>query len=149
LRGHGSSVVAVAFGPGGRQLASGSLEEDQGKGELKVWNVADGREVFTAPGQTGGVTAVAFTPDGQRFAAGEGDPLNDKPTDVRVLDVTTGAAIRTLRGPAGMVSGVAFSPDGHALVASGGSYRSVMGTIKAWEVDTGKDLPSFARPPSW
>src|SRR5207248_4965787 len=102
----------------GRRLASGSLEEDRGKGELKVWEVAGGREGFTAPGRRGGVTALAFSPDGARLAAAEGDPLSDKPADVRVLDAATGAVVRTLRGPAGKVTAVAFSPDGHALVAA-------------------------------
>ena len=143
FRGHGSSVVDVAFSPDGRRLASGSLEEDKGKGELKVWDVADGRAVFTAPGQRGGVTALAFSPDGARLTAAEGDPMSDKPADLRVLDAATGSVVRTLHGPTGVVNGVAFSPDGNTLVAAGGAYRAAVGTIKAWEADTGKELPPF------
>jgi eukaryotic-like serine/threonine-protein kinase len=143
FRGHGHSVVAVAFSPDGRRLASGSLEDDEGKGELKVWDVADGRDVFTAPGSHGGVTALAFSPDGARLAAAEGNPLSDKPAEVRLLDAATGAVVHTLRGPAGVVTGVAFSPDGHTLVAAGAAYRAG-GGVKAWEADTGKELPPFA-----
>jgi WD40 repeat protein len=142
LRGHGSSVFAVAFSPDGRRLASGSLE-DQGKGELKVWDLADGQAVFTAPGHAGGVTALAFSPDGKQLAAAGGDPLSGKPADVRVFDATTGAVVRTLRGPAGKVNGVAFSPDGHSLVAAGGAYRATMQSIRVWEADTGRELPPF------
>jgi WD40 repeat protein/serine/threonine protein kinase len=145
FRGHGYKVVAVAFSPDGRRLASGSLEEDEGKGELKVWDVADGRALVTVPGHEAGVSAVAFSRDGARLVAGDGAPLGDKPADVRVFDAATGAVVRTLHGPAVWVTSVAFSPDGHTLVAAGRSLRlPVGGSIKAWEVDTGKELPSFA-----
>jgi WD40 repeat protein/serine/threonine protein kinase len=142
--GHGFRVACVAFSPDGRRLASGSLEEDEGKGELKVWDVADGREVFTLPAGHGGVSAVAFSPDGARLAAAEGNqPLNDAPADVRVLDAGTWAVVRTLRGPDSKVDGLGFSPDGHTLVAAGGSPRTLGATVKAWEADTGKELPPF------
>jgi WD40 repeat protein/serine/threonine protein kinase len=148
LRGHGSPVVAVAFSPDGRRLASGGLEADEGKGELKVWDVADGREVFTVPGSQGGVTALAFSPDGARLAAAEANhPLSDEPAEVRLLDAATGAVVRTLRGPAPRVNGVAFSPDGHILVAGGTAPRAPSrmpaGHVKAWEADTGTELLPF------
>jgi WD40 repeat protein/serine/threonine protein kinase len=146
LRGHGSPVVAVAFSPDGRRLASGSLKVDEGKGELKVWDVADRREVFTVPGRQGGVTALAFSPDGARLAAAEGNPLSDQPADVRLLDAT-GDVVRTLSGPAPRVNGVAFSPDGHTLVAAGTASRVPSrlpaGHVKAWEADTGTELLPF------
>jgi WD40 repeat protein len=143
FRGHGFGVVAVAFSPDGRRLAS-SFEEDVGKGGLKVWDVADGREVYTLPGSHGGVSALAFSRDGARLAAAERNhPLSDTPADVRLLDAVTWAVVRTLRGPPSKVDGVAFSPDGHTLVAVGGSPRTPSGTIKVWEADTGKELPSF------
>ncbi len=148
FRGHGSPVVAVAFRRDGRRLASGSLEVDEGKGELKVWDVGDGREVFTVPGSRGGVTALAFSPDGARLAAGEGNhPRKDQPAEVRLLDAATGAVVRTLCGPAPRVNGVAFSPDGQTLVAAGTAPRAPTrlpaGHVKAWEADTGKELLPF------
>jgi WD40 repeat protein len=144
FRGHTFTVVAVAFSPDGRRLASGCLEEDEGKGELRVWDVADRRELFTLQGSHGGVSAVAFSPDGTRLVAAESnDQLNVKPADVRVVDTATWAVVRTLRGPDYKANGVAFSPDGHTLVAAGGSPRALSATIKAWEADTGKELPPF------
>jgi len=147
FRGHGSPVVAVAFRPDGRRLASGSLEVDEGKGELMVWDVADRREVFTAPGSHGGVSALAFSPDGARLAAAEGNLRSDQPADVHLLDAATGAVVRTLCGPAPRVNGVAFSPDGHTLVAGGTPSRAPSrmpaGHVKAWEADTGEELLPF------
>src|SRR5205807_8204257 len=69
------------------------------QGELKVRDLAGGQDVFTAPGRAGGVTALAFSPDGKRLAAGEGNPGSDKPADVRVYDAATGSVVRTLPGP--------------------------------------------------
>ncbi len=148
FRGHGFPVVAVAFSPDGRRLASGSLADDQYKDELRVWDPADGREVFTVPGQHGGVTALAFSPDGARLAIGEGNlrPSGKTANAVRVLDAATGAAVHTLRSQIAMVNGVAFSPDGRTLVASG-SYLlgslNALARVLAWEADTGKELPPF------
>jgi WD40 repeat protein len=144
FRGHGSSVFSVAFSPDGRRLASGSLEEGQVKGEVKLWDVATGEVVFTAPGQPGGVTTLAFSPDGTRLASAGGNPRNNAAAGLNVLDAATGSVIRTLRGPAGQVNGVAFSPDGRTLVAAGLAYALTEGTVKAWEADTGKELPPFA-----
>ena len=38
-------------------------------GEVKVWDAATGQETLTLKEHTGGVTSVAFSPDGQRLAA--------------------------------------------------------------------------------
>jgi WD40 repeat protein/serine/threonine protein kinase len=57
--GHNGTVIAVAFSPDGRRLASASADAT-----IKVWNTADGQQMYHFRGHTGAVTAVAFSPDG-------------------------------------------------------------------------------------
>ena len=56
LRGHRGSIVGVAFSPDGRHLATAEGERsDQAEGppgEVKVWDVTTGRELFEPPGLT-------------------------------------------------------------------------------------------------
>lgn len=60
----------------------------------------------TLEDHTGGVTAVAFSPDGQKLA------LASKDGTVRLWDVTTGAVLQILEGYTSTIRAVAFSPDG-------------------------------------
>jgi WD40 repeat protein/Flp pilus assembly protein TadD len=75
MRGHTRSVTSLAFSPDGRRLVSSvSLlaavaKSGQEPGEMKVWDVATGRELLTLDGQG----EVSFSPDGLRLAsAGRG-----------------------------------------------------------------------------
>jgi WD40 repeat protein len=43
LKGHTNAVVAVAFSPDGRQLASAGGDTANEPGELKVWDIATGK----------------------------------------------------------------------------------------------------------
>ncbi len=62
-RGHSRSVVAVAWSPDGKRIASGSSD-------VQVWDAVDGGNVFTYRGHSDQVTAVAWSPDGKRIASG-------------------------------------------------------------------------------
>lgn len=66
LQGHTGMVLALAFSPDGRLLASGGLDES-----IRFWNVGSGppalRQSFAWP--TGVVSALAFSSDGLLCAA--------------------------------------------------------------------------------
>jgi WD40 repeat protein len=79
LKGHNSTVAAVAFSPDGRRLATTSDDL-----VAKIWDAETGAELFALPGGGG----LAFSPDGNRLAIGASDgnvtvydatPLPEKP----------------------------------------------------------------------
>ncbi|MCO6456805.1 MAG: protein kinase [Pirellulaceae bacterium] len=137
LTGHQGQVMCVAFDRAGTLLATGSQGPltDFGSttpndmGELKLWDLATGRERLALAGHELGTFAVAFSPDGATLASASRDGT------VKLWRAADGTLIRTLFGHAGSVQHVAFSPDGQRL-ASASSDR----TARIWRVDDGKPL---------
>jgi WD40 repeat protein len=82
---------------------------------------------------SGGVNAVAFSPDGKLLAAGYSDG------DARLWNPATGQTVAVPlpsgTGSAGSVSGVAFSPDGKFLATA-----DTDGTVRMWQ------MPLFTNP---
>jgi WD40 repeat protein len=88
---------------------------------IKLWT-SDGTLLKTLKGNTRGVMAVDFSPDGKMLVTGGS-------TGALKLWKTDGTEITTLTGHEGNVWGVAFSPDGKQI-ASVGDDR----TIILWDV---------------
>lgn len=119
IRGHDDRINAVAFGPGGRELLTGSDD-----GLLKVWDVsaAEPRLLRTlAPSDPAGrapVTAAAASPTvaGESIAGLQ---------DGRFLLWRAGAAdpVEATARLTGEVRAVAYSPDGKLAVAAGDDRR--------------------------
>lgn len=124
---HDKAVHSVAFGRGGKLLASGSEDHT-----IKIWSIPDQREVRTLRGHTSSVNSVAFSNDGRLLASGSTDKT------VRIWNVDTWNVGEIFRGHAAQVISVAFSRDG-SLLASG----SDDGTVKVWDVRAGKELVSL------
>jgi WD40 repeat protein len=136
------SVHSVAFGPGGRMLAS--VDAD---GAIRLWDIANparprplGPPILT--GGSSALNSVAFSPDGRTLASGSLDGT------VRLWDIANPAHSRLLSQiltgsssasntfyPA--IDSVAFSPNGRML-ASG----SLDGTVALWNVAD----PAHVRP---
>jgi WD40 repeat protein len=112
----------AAFSPDGRILACGD-----GAGNLKLWDLAAGREVRTLHGHTDGVGHLAYSPDGRTLASAGDDGT------VRLWDAALDREARALRGHEGAVLRVAYSRDGRTL-ASAGSDR----TVRLWDAATGR-----------
>ena len=136
FEGHTMSVNSVAFSPDGRLALSGGGAYMRAKKrivvELKLWDVSSGREIRTFKEHAGGVTSVAFSPDGQWALSGSSDKT------LKLWDVSSGRQIRTFKGHADDVWSVAFSPDGRRALSGG---KDMM--LKQWDVSSGREIRTF------
>ena len=126
-------VLSVALSPDGNFLATGDTN-----GEIRLWRVADGKQLLNCKGHTDLVWSVAFSPDSQMLASGSADQT------VRCWDVYTGLALRTLQGHTDWVLSVAFSPDGKTLASSSADQ-----TVRCWDVYTGQCRQTFKGHTNW
>jgi YD repeat-containing protein len=175
LKGHTKEVVSVAFSPDGQWLASAS----QGDGTVKVWDAATGKVIHTltheatvhrsvqeqrdAAGQvirsftqSGGVSSVAYNPDGRTLASASADgavkvwdaatgkvihTLTHKPTTREIRDAATGKVISSSTMGGGVTS-LAYSPDGRTLASAG-----LGGTVRVWDPATGQEIHTLEENP--
>ena len=133
----GSSMLCVAFSPGGAKLAVGSAAG------LKLLEVSTGEHIYTRQHIDIGelefaayIFSVAFSPDGTKLASASWD-------GVKLWDIETGQNLATLRGHTRTVELVAFSPDGLTCAANS------VGGIQMWEVATRRTLITFGGPPNF
>ena len=146
-------INSVAFSPDGEKLATGAEDKT-----VKMWDVESGKNIDAFMGHTDVVMSVAFSPDGTRLAPGSRDHT------IRLWNVKSGEHIDTLGrsaspsiagqmlwvifgsitrigGHTEEISSVAFSPDGTTLASS-----SSDGTVKLWQVETGRNTTTLAAP---
>lgn len=111
----------LAFSADGKRLAAVSRG-----GGVKVWNVADGKEVFDVkpvPGRFPG--SLDFAPDGQTLAV-------SSPEGWVLYDVIAGKYLRTIG--ASYYGRLVFSPAGRTAASISGS------ATRLWDVATGKEI---------
>jgi hypothetical protein len=131
LEGHTGGVSSFALSSDGNRIVSGSSDKT-----LKVWDAANGNEIFTLKGHIGGVTSVAFSPDGTRIVSGsEDEPLKGT---IKIWDAVNNKEIITLKDQIGGVTSVAFSPDGTRIV-SGSQDDFFKTTIRIWDAASGQE----------
>jgi WD40 repeat protein len=104
---------------------------------VKLWDVADGRELNRIPGNGRRVYSVAFSPDGRVLAFGLGASVAGDKGQIILWTLDGSRETIRLLGQASFAS-VAFSPDGKTL-ASGGGDR----VVKLWDVATGRPLANL------
>jgi WD40 repeat protein len=122
-----SGVLVVAFSPDGKHLATGDVD-----GNVRLWQVADGKQLLTLKGHQGWVWGVSFSPDGQTLASCSDDQT------VRLWDVREGQCLKAFHGHANGVWAVAFSPDGQTLASSG-----LDPTVRLWDVGKGQCIKAL------
>ena len=130
LEGHTEPVHSVTFSPDGRRLASASLDKN-----VKIWDLATGKEIRTIAGQNQIVTCVAWSGDSRLLASGSGIWDESRPGEVKVWDATTGRNLVNLAGSRAAIRAVAFSPDSQKIAAAGWDR-----TVRLWDVSTGQEV---------
>jgi len=132
LSGHTNYVNSVAFSPDGRTIASASQD-----GTVKLWNVADGAQIWNAEHNDAFAYSVTFRPDGKVLAVVWGGELV-------LLDPSNGEKIlQGYQTKEGGITTAAFSRDGKYLAFN---ERNV---IHIWQADTGRNLHTITGPPGW
>ena len=125
--GHIEAVSAIAISRDSKILASSSPD-----GTAKLWNLETGELLNTFPhasrlpngSLSGGVYAVAISPNGRILVSGSGGNENT----IKLWNVRTGELIRTLEGHSKTIFALAISPDGQTIYSG-----SLDGTIKVWQ----------------
>jgi len=119
-----SQVLAIAFSPDGKRMASGGYANDKDNYFARLWEVETGKELrrFMHGKRGYGVRSLAFSPDGKTLAT-----LGTQAgAFLRLFDVDTGKERKafpkdgdqqTSRGS------VVFSPDGKTVAAACGWIR--------------------------
>jgi WD40 repeat protein len=129
LTGFAERVVTLAFSHDGKLLATGGGPPTQ-EGELKVFNVADGKQVLdlkTAHSDT--VFGVSFSPDDKKLASCSADKF------VKVHDIPGGKLLKSFEGHTHHVLAVGWKGDGKLLASAGADN-----VVKVWDYEKGEQV---------
>ena len=104
---HGGEVLAVAFSPDGRRLATACTDA-----VARIWDVATGRPLVPDLAHDGAVLAVAFSPDGKNVATAGADGK------LRIWNALIGKPVGKPVGLDHPITAVQFSPDGSMIATA-------------------------------
>jgi hypothetical protein len=127
FKGTGGPLWSMAVSSNGAHLATGADD-----GNVKFWDIAAERVLWTLPAHKTPIWALALSPNGDYLATGSDDGVT------KIWDLATQKEAFALPKIGG-VRAVAFSPDGQRVLTGGRD-----GTVKLWDFRAGKELSSAA-----
>ena len=110
LSGHTGSLVALAYSPDGRTIATGGGDSYNGDYTIRIWDASNGRQLQTMTNRSN-VTSVTFSPDGRTILAGTTG------FEAVLWDVATGKELKRFERN-GWMTKTAFAPDGSTVAAT-------------------------------
>ena len=116
----------IALSPDGKCLLSEEYivtDHKRGKGELRLWDVAGGKEIWRKD-LVGTAGPLAISADGKRFAAS----INGDPSEIQLCEMATGNVLRSFISDS-RPQCLSFSSDGSLLAAG-----MADGTALTWDV---------------
>ncbi len=147
-RDHPKWVHAVAWSPGGEQIASAGWSPDgkriasaSGDHTVQVWDATSeprwlrslalriGFKYFTCDGHAAAVRAVAWSPTGHQIASGGDD------NQVHLWDARTGEQVFTYGRHSDVVHSLAWSPDGKHIASA-----SIDHSVRVWDATVGESI---------
>jgi WD40 repeat protein len=118
---HPKEVRGVAFSPDGKRLATACDDK-----LIRVWKIADGKEITTCTGHGERIYNVAFSPDGKLLLSSEAD------RGAKLWDAATGVEKRAIQQEGVWVVWAEFAGDGRWIV-----WGDNHGTLRLWNIETG------------
>jgi len=115
--GHEKKVTALAFGPDGTYLVSGSAE-----GTILIWDITAGQVAWKAKGHLAEVTDIAFDASGKYILSGGRDKM------LRRWRLPGAKFAGFFKGHLGAVNGVAFVSDADTILSGGAD-----GSVRLWD----------------
>ncbi len=130
---HGGMIGSLAFTPDGKTLVSCGLWDG-----IRIWDVANGRQIRRLTHQTSGNRPLVLSPDGKWLAI-LSQTNNPKGGSIAILDFATGRVVRSMgtQGSGGGFGYPLYSPDGKVLAVSGQQ------TIELWDPESGRLLQTL------
>ena len=125
------NIKQIAYSPNGMHVAAA------GSAGIWIYDVTIHQEVALLTENTGPISSVAFSPDGDTIVSGYNDG------SVLVWDVKTGKRKQNLIAEQDWVSSVAFSPDGKIIASGGACVEGMCSGITLLDTQTGERLKSF------
>jgi WD40 repeat protein len=132
--GHTDQVLAIAWSPDGKYLATGS--DDQ---TVQVWSAKDGNTIFTYRGFSSWVGTVDWSPDGSRLATAslyaQAQENQVHVLEVQIWDTRTekGETVYTYETNPGFVMAVDWSYDGKYLLSADDRGKIVVQETETWK----------------
>jgi WD40 repeat protein/serine/threonine protein kinase len=130
-------VNCVAFSSRDNLVAAGTGDRYRFvHGRIKLWNTMTYEEVADLPEDSGAVTALQFSPDGDELGSWSARYVtyDHVPGEMKLWDMHSFRSRGLLQAQMGGVCTITFSPDGRTIASSDGNE-----TVKIWDVETGRE----------